>query len=936
MVVQTRWVKSLFKLDYVLCSVVQTIATQGFCRPPEETSDGGEEGAEASTSEGMGLGEGSGKDNISKEIEDESQVEGLKGDDAEDHPQEGKKDEKEDALEMTEDFSGALEDVPEDSEEEQEHSDEEDDSEADPEERMEDLDPTDPNAVDEKLWGDEETPPDGKDSKDQFEQNDAKTQDGKSEMAAKEKKDQKDGKQKEDQQPELSEDVAGQDEEEQTEEQQPDQGIEDQDQPDPQASGDPMGEHVPEGDVLDLPDDMDLGEGEKDDIEQMDEMEEDDLGDMGDEEMPDAEEDLGDRDGPMDESTEPGGKDNAQEDEAGDLDEEQPDLTAEASDGGDAEKDEEEESAEKGITGKADVSNGDDGVEADDQGAGGAEESTASGQAGASTRGGQRGAVSEEKASNEQGYVSHNDEDPSGSDAPIRPAEKQDTQTEPQSADEAMGTAAADGQQGENSTKSEYKEIPNPLRSLGDALKEIQQRFDEILNQDSETPQVKFGDVHEKDQQVEYLRPGDEDVEMQALGPAEQHDIAKLSELKMAADDEEDQNSADPHMDIDAKQEEVPAEATPFEPFPTEEKKASKSQGTDIEGAILRYSQKQRELLNALPGDGAPKAEDEKEVLDHAVEDELRSWRATDYTSDGADRLWRLYESLTHDLAYSLCEQLRLILEPTLATRLKGDYRTGKRLNMKKVISYIASDYTKDKIWLRRTKPSQREYQVLIAIDDSRSMAESHSIHLAYETLALLGKALNRLESGDISVVKFGEAVEVVHGFSDGPLTDQAGAKVINAFRFNQKATNVLSLLDLSLSVLDSARERRSASSSSADLWQLEIIISDGMCQDHEKLRTMLRRAEEKRVMVVFIILDSLHTNPKSSEDVSKADTSKRSILHMDKAEFKNVNGRMELQLQKYLDSFPFEYYVVLRDVEALPDVLSSTLKQFFQRISEQ
>jgi midasin len=56
----------------------------------------------------------------------------------------------------------------------------------------------------------------------------------------------------------------------------------------------------------------------------------------------------------------------------------------------------------------------------------------------------------------------------------------------------------------------------------------------------------------------------------------------------------------------------------------------------------------------------------------------------------------------------------------------------------------------------------------------------------------------------------------------------------------------------------------------------------------------------------------------------------------MDKAEFKNVDGRMELQLQKYLDSFPFEYYVVLRNVEALPEVLAGTLKQFFERISEQ
>ena len=30
---------------------------------------------------------------------------------------------------------------------------------------------------------------------------------------------------------------------------------------------------------------------------------------------------------------------------------------------------------------------------------------------------------------------------------------------------------------------------------------------------------------------------------------------------------------------------------------------------------------------------------------------------------------------------------------------------------MRKVIPYIASGYRKDKIWLRRTKPSKRQYQ---------------------------------------------------------------------------------------------------------------------------------------------------------------------------------------------------------------------------------
>ena len=43
---------------------------------------------------------------------------------------------------------------------------------------------------------------------------------------------------------------------------------------------------------------------------------------------------------------------------------------------------------------------------------------------------------------------------------------------------------------------------------------------------------------------------------------------------------------------------------------------------------------------------------------------------------------------------------------------------------MKKVISFIASHYRNDKIWLRRTMPSKRDYKILIAIDDSLSMNE--------------------------------------------------------------------------------------------------------------------------------------------------------------------------------------------------------------------
>lgn len=63
----------------------------------------------------------------------------------------------------------------------------------------------------------------------------------------------------------------------------------------------------------------------------------------------------------------------------------------------------------------------------------------------------------------------------------------------------------------------------------------------------------------------------------------------------------------------------------------------------------------------------------------------------------------------------------------------RGDYRTGKRLNMRRIIPYIASYFQNDRIWLRRTKPNKRDYQILVAVDDSASMNENecNQVHIS-------------------------------------------------------------------------------------------------------------------------------------------------------------------------------------------------------------
>ncbi|KAG4304078.1 hypothetical protein PORY_002442 [Pneumocystis oryctolagi] len=290
-------------------------------------------------------------------------------------------------------------------------------------------------------------------------------------------------------------------------------------------------------------------------------------------------------------------------------------------------------------------------------------------------------------------------------------------------------------------------------------------------------------------------------------------------------------------------------------------------------------------------------------------------------SDDDAMHLWRSHEESVHDLSVHLCEQLKLILEPTLATKMQGDYRTGKRLNMKRIIPYISSQYRKDKIWMRRTKPSKRQYQVMICIDDSKSMAESGSISLTFETLAVISKALTLLEVGEICIMSFGEKPLLIHSFKE-PFTSESGAKLIKKFKFNQSITDVKALTEMSIKLLEAAKNA-SYSKSRAELWQLEIIISDGIYEDHDSLRRLLRKAYELKIMVIFVIVDVIHGEKKTS------------LLDMKQVRYKSApDGSELLEIINYMDEFAFDHFIIVRDVKELTYVLVNALRQWFMEIS--
>ena len=85
----------------------------------------------------------------------------------------------------------------------------------------------------------------------------------------------------------------------------------------------------------------------------------------------------------------------------------------------------------------------------------------------------------------------------------------------------------------------------------------------------------------------------------------------------------------------------------------------------------------------AQPSVSGPPSDELLRQLRAELDRELQSASPSDLR---AAQMWQHLVSITAPLSHQLCETLRMVLEPTLASRLRGDYKTGKRLNLKKII----------------------------------------------------------------------------------------------------------------------------------------------------------------------------------------------------------------------------------------------------------
>ena len=274
---------------------------------------------------------------------------------------------------------------------------------------------------------------------------------------------------------------------------------------------------------------------------------------------------------------------------------------------------------------------------------------------------------------------------------------------------------------------------------------------------------------------------------------------------------------------------------------------------------------------------------------------------------------WTAIEPLVRSRAYNLSEELRTIFKPTKISGLRGDYRTGKRLNMRKVINYVASNYRKDKIWLRRAEPNQREYEIILSIDDTLSMSEKNVGYFALESLITLALALTRLEVGKIAICGIRNGMHEVLPF-DRPFLPTEGQRILDNFDFTYSSEHSA---DLGLPLMMSQGLKYFTSSEST---RVMVIVSDGRC-NKELVRPLCVEAEETGIMVLYIILDR-------RDD-------KSSVMNIRSTQFVEEDGVRKVKIKEYMEDFPFKNYMVVQDIGELTGVILDVLREYFAKLDQ-
>lgn len=217
-------------------------------------------------------------------------------------------------------------------------------------------------------------------------------------------------------------------------------------------------------------------------------------------------------------------------------------------------------------------------------------------------------------------------------------------------------------------------------------------------------------------------------------------------------------------------------------------------------------------------------------------------------------------------------------------------------------------------------------------------MHHNNSKDLTLMAISLVSQALKFLESGKLSIVSFGEEPKIVLNHSeqfDGP-------KLVNSLNFSQNQSRIAELLDF---VRIASAEDVGSGSDNGIFENLLLVLSDGrniFSEGEQKVRNSVKLTRLQRIFIVYIIIDNPENKVwdstvklgKCFSFTKKIFTFQRSILDIQVPKFSA--DRKSLTMNSYLDTFPFPYYVIVRDLSQLPLVLSDAMRQWFELVNSE
>ena len=957
--------RNMAKLEYILLRIFRVLIAKGFCNSDAVDEEEGDGEGDASNMkfeddvEGTGMGEGEGKNDVTDQIENEEQLLGLKNDsEKEDKNTNDQKqlneEQAETGMEMEADFDGELYDVPD-----QKEAPEQDNDEEEEELDREMGDGYDPNeqVVDEKMWDDDEEDERKKEESEKFEKDSKLSGEAvQDELRTKEDDDDDDKKNGH-----TGEDLnQGDKEENKNESNMEDERNGVQDDDDDAINDDYEDDYEDKHVGVDVRSEENADEGEQDgNIDIDEEMNLDgDEGNESDKEANNAQNVI-DEDEDSSIANEEDIDQPMNEDDEGDVDEEQAVNASNPNLNGDDQKMNVNDENDDEHTDVPDDEEVDESINDNNNNE---HQNEAHGVAAAN------GVDTVKMQREEEEESNNNNEELKGEEQEKRGLGKEDENNS--SNDNNDGSALDGGFDNGNDPDSvqidekNSNEVPNPFRDPGDAEKFWHKRLN-MMNESDCAEDEQESDLNQQPENVDDI---DSDMPQkgmyefsrdfqsnttQVLGEALEDKTSQLQRHEEETRNDEDEEDVgedikddDAKMSDSSKKKSKALEKKSTEPkqLNTEDTQKSADQDNrnnssdeEVDDNIVEEEEVNNDNQDDvnLSADDQPTEnevmtdleqlnmrEEDSELLPNENPDGIIETMGLTHLTysdlEEARQKWAEIQSSTNSLSRRLCEKLRLVMEPLVATKLRGDYRTGKRINMKRVIGYIASGYRKDKIWLRRTKPAKRNYRVLLAVDDSESMKRGGAGDMAMAALATLANGMSQLEIGELGIASFGEDMKLIHPFHT-PFTSSSGAHLVSSFQFDDKRTRTAFCVESALAALDSQ------AGTSASM-QLVFIISDGRIERDSKsdLRRLVREMCERNILLVMIIVEGDNINQHNNG-------MKDSIINMKEVSFENGKPKVK----HFIDDYPFPYYMVLRDMHTLPDVLGDALRQWFEMLAQ-